>query len=194
MLLAEMKNQDPTQPMDPTAMVSQLATISQVGQAVQTNTTLASLLSSTQLTQAELAVGSTISGTDVEFGRDDLGPGDVGQRHFGRRDGDAFQRQYGGARQRRDGAMNEADALDVIQSALWMVIVGAGPAIGAAMVVGVVIALLQALTQVQEMTLTFVPKIVTIFLVVALTGSFIGGQFYLFTENVYGRIEHGFGR
>ena len=58
--------------------------------------------------------------------------------------------------------MNEADALDVIQSALWMVIVGAGPAIGAAMVVGVAIALLQALTQVQEMTLTFVPKIVAI--------------------------------
>jgi flagellar biosynthetic protein FliQ len=90
--------------------------------------------------------------------------------------------------------MNEADALDIIQSALWMVIVGGGPAIGAAMVVGVAIALLQALTQVQEMTLTFVPKIVTIFLVVALTGSFVGGQFYLFTENVYGRIEHGFGR
>ena len=56
--------------------------------------------------------------------------------------------------------MNEGDALDLIQSAIWMVIVGAGPAVGAAMVVGVVIALLQALTQVQEMTLTFVPKIV----------------------------------
>ena len=65
MLLAEMKNQDPTQPMDPTAMVSQLATISQVGQAVQTNTTLASLLTSSQLTQAELAVGGTISGPDA---------------------------------------------------------------------------------------------------------------------------------
>ena len=65
MLLAEMKNQDPTQPMDPTAMVSQLATISQVGQAVQTNTTLSSLLSTNQLTQAELAVGSTISGPDA---------------------------------------------------------------------------------------------------------------------------------
>ena len=90
--------------------------------------------------------------------------------------------------------MNEADALDVIQSALWMVVVGAGPASGAAMVVGVAIALLQALTQIQEMTLTFVPKMVAIFLVVAMTGSFIGGQFYLFTENVYGRIEHGFGR
>ena len=90
--------------------------------------------------------------------------------------------------------MNEGDALDVIQSAIWMVIVGAGPAVGAAMVVGVTIALLQALTQIQEMTLTFVPKIVVIFLVVSLTGSFIGAQFYLFTENVYARIEHGFGK
>ncbi len=64
LLMAEMKNQDPTQPMDPTAMVSQLATISQVGQAVQTNTTLASLLTTSSLTQAELAVGSTMTSSD----------------------------------------------------------------------------------------------------------------------------------
>jgi flagellar biosynthesis protein FliQ len=88
--------------------------------------------------------------------------------------------------------VTEGDALDVIQSAIWMIIIGAGPAVGSAMAVGVVIALMQALTQVQEMTLTFVPKIVVIFAVVSLTASFIGGQFYLFTENVYGRIEHGF--
>ena len=37
--MAEMKNQDPTQPMDPSQMVSQLATVSEVGQAVQTNST-----------------------------------------------------------------------------------------------------------------------------------------------------------
>jgi flagellar biosynthetic protein FliQ len=42
------------------------------------------------------------------------------------------------------------------------------------------------------MTLTFVPKIVVIFAVVSLTASFIGGQFYVFTENVYSRIERGF--
>ena len=90
--------------------------------------------------------------------------------------------------------MNEGDALDIIQSAIWIAIVGAGPAIGAAMVVGVTIALLQALTQVQEMTLTFVPKIVAILLVVSLSASFVGGQFYRFTENVYARIEHGFAR
>jgi flagellar biosynthetic protein FliQ len=88
--------------------------------------------------------------------------------------------------------MNEADALDLIRAAIWTIIVGSGPAVAAAMVVGIVVALIQALTQVQEMTLTFVPKIVVIFLVVSLTAPFIGGQVYAFTEMVYGRIEKGF--
>ncbi|MGA2042249.1 MAG: flagellar biosynthesis protein FliQ [Roseiarcus sp.] len=88
--------------------------------------------------------------------------------------------------------MNEADALDLIQAAIWTIIVGSGPAVIAAMAVGIVVALIQALTQVQEMTLTFVPKIVVIFIVVSLTAPFIGGQVYTFTEMVYGRIEKGF--
>ena len=46
--------------------------------------------------------------------------------------------------------MNEGDAVDLVQSAIWMVVLGAGPAVGAAMLVGVVIALLQALTQMIE--------------------------------------------
>ena len=64
LLMAEMKNQDPTQPMDPAQMVSQLATVSEVGQAVQTNTNLASLLTATSLTQAEQLVGQTITSSD----------------------------------------------------------------------------------------------------------------------------------
>ena len=62
--MAEMKNQDPTQPMDPAQMVSQLATVSEVGQAVQTNTNLASLLTATSLTQAENLIGKTITSAD----------------------------------------------------------------------------------------------------------------------------------
>jgi flagellar biosynthetic protein FliQ len=88
--------------------------------------------------------------------------------------------------------MNQADALDIVQSALWTVIVASGPAVGAAMFVGIVIALLQALTQVQEMTLTFVPKIVAILLVSALTAPFVGAVIYSFAEQVYSRIEIGF--
>ena len=51
--------------------------------------------------------------------------------------------------------MNEGDVLDLLQMSIWMVIVAAGPVVLASMTVGVAIALLQALTQVQEMTLTF---------------------------------------
>jgi flagellar biosynthesis protein FliQ len=90
--------------------------------------------------------------------------------------------------------MNEADALDLIQSAIWTIIVGSGPAVGAAMAVGIIIALIQALTQVQEMTLTFVPKIIVVFAVISLMAPFIGSHFYAFTESVYGRIEKGFGQ
>src|SRR6202034_1698120 len=64
LLMAEMKNQDPTQPMDPSQMVSQLATVSEVGQAVQTNTTLSSLLTSSSLSQAEQLIGRTVTSAD----------------------------------------------------------------------------------------------------------------------------------
>ena len=88
--------------------------------------------------------------------------------------------------------MNERDALDIVQQAIWTIIVASGPAVGAAMFVGVVIALLQALTQVQEMTLTFIPKILVMLIVVAATGSFMGAHIFAFTEVLYGRIERGF--
>jgi flagellar biosynthetic protein FliQ len=88
--------------------------------------------------------------------------------------------------------MNERDALDIVQQAIWTIIVVSGPAVGAAMLVGIIIALLQALTQVQEMTLTFIPKIVVMLIVVAVSGSFIGAHIYAFTELLYSRIEHGF--
>jgi len=88
--------------------------------------------------------------------------------------------------------MNEADALDLARAAIWMAILGAGPAVGAAMVVGLIVALLQALTQIQEMTLTFVPKIIAVLAAIYLTASFVGGQFSIFTSNVYSRIETGF--
>ncbi len=88
--------------------------------------------------------------------------------------------------------MNEADALDIVQYAIWTVLVASGPAVVVAMVVGVGIALVQALTQVQEITLTFVPKIVAIMLTVAFSAPFVGGQISSFTTVVFQRIETGF--
>jgi flagellar basal-body rod modification protein FlgD len=64
LLMTELQHQDPTQPMDPTQMVSQLATVSDVGQAVQANKTLSAMLTSNSLAQAEMLVGQTITSTD----------------------------------------------------------------------------------------------------------------------------------
>jgi len=88
--------------------------------------------------------------------------------------------------------MNEADALDILQAAIWTIIVASGPAVAAGMVVGVVIALIQALTQVQEMTLTFVPKILAIMITIGISAPFVGAQINLFTNLVFSRIQSGF--
>ncbi|MGB3538906.1 MAG: flagellar biosynthesis protein FliQ [Mesorhizobium sp.] len=88
--------------------------------------------------------------------------------------------------------MNEADALDIVQFAVWTVLTASAPVVLVAMAVGIGIALIQALTQIQEITLTFVPKIVAIMLVVALTGPFIGSQISAFTNVIFERIQTGF--
>jgi flagellar basal-body rod modification protein FlgD len=64
MLIAEIQNQDPTQPMDPTQSVTQLATFAGVQQSMQTNVTLSSMLTSSSLSQAELLIGQTITSAD----------------------------------------------------------------------------------------------------------------------------------
>ena len=64
LFIAELKNQDPTSPMDPTQQVSQLASFSAVEQQVQTNTTLTSMLNNAYLSQAESAIGKTVSSSD----------------------------------------------------------------------------------------------------------------------------------
>ncbi len=64
LLVQELKNQDPTSPSDPTQYLSQIATFSNVQQAVQSNTTLSSILTNTALTQAEGVVGKIVTSSD----------------------------------------------------------------------------------------------------------------------------------
>ena len=88
--------------------------------------------------------------------------------------------------------MNEADALDIMQAAIWTILIASGPAVLVAMIVGVLIAFVQALTQIQEMTLTFVPKIVAILVTIGITAPFIGAQINLFATMVFSRVQSGF--
>ncbi len=89
--------------------------------------------------------------------------------------------------------MTELDFFDLMRDTIWTALQIAAPALIAALVVGLGIALFQALTQVQEMTLTFVPKIVAIVIAMAvfLPGMYAGLAAY--TERVMGMIVTGAG-
>lgn len=64
LLLAQMRNQDPTEPIDPTTQLAQLASFSQVEQAIKTNAKLDALLASSALAQADGVIGRTITSAD----------------------------------------------------------------------------------------------------------------------------------
>ncbi|WP_425530909.1 flagellar hook assembly protein FlgD [Mesorhizobium retamae] len=64
LLMAQMKNQDPTKPMDSTEYVAQLAQFSQVEQSVQMNTKLEYILQSSALSQADSLIGRQLTSAD----------------------------------------------------------------------------------------------------------------------------------
>jgi flagellar basal-body rod modification protein FlgD len=64
LLMAQMKNQDPTEPMKSTEYMAQLATFSQVEQTVQSNAKLDALLASSALSQADSVIGRTVTTAD----------------------------------------------------------------------------------------------------------------------------------
>lgn len=70
--------------------------------------------------------------------------------------------------------MTGLQVLDIARDGIWVMILVAAPMMIAGLVVGVVIALFQALTQIQEMTLVFVPKIIAIFVVMLIALPFMG--------------------
>jgi flagellar biosynthetic protein FliQ len=70
--------------------------------------------------------------------------------------------------------MNGAQVLDIARDGIWVMILVAAPMMIVGLVVGVVIALFQALTQIQEMTLVFVPKIIAIFITMIIALPFMG--------------------
>ncbi|WP_319413489.1 flagellar biosynthesis protein FliQ [uncultured Cohaesibacter sp.] len=70
--------------------------------------------------------------------------------------------------------MTGPEMLDIAREGVWVLIKIASPPMVVGLVIGVVIALFQALTQIQEMTLVFVPKIIAIFLTILITMPFFG--------------------
>ncbi|MEP0232989.1 MULTISPECIES: flagellar biosynthesis protein FliQ [Stappiaceae] len=80
--------------------------------------------------------------------------------------------------------MTGGEVLDIAREGVWTMILVAGPTMVVGLVVGVVIALFQALTQIQEMTLVFVPKILAIFVTLLITMPFMGQLLASFTARI----------
>ena len=70
--------------------------------------------------------------------------------------------------------MSGGEVLDIARDGIWVMIIVSAPMMIMGLVVGVVIALFQALTQIQETTLVFVPKIVAIFITMIIALPFMG--------------------
>lgn len=84
--------------------------------------------------------------------------------------------------------MNALEVIDLIRDALYVLMKVSAPLMLVALIVGLAVALFQALTQIQEMTLTFVPKIVAIFLSIIIFLPFMLETLMSFTEEITDKI------
>lgn len=84
--------------------------------------------------------------------------------------------------------MTGAEVLDIGREAIWLTVIMAAPCMLVGLAVGFGVSLLQTLTQIQEQTLVYVPKILSIFVALLLFLPIMGGLLGRFTEDVFVRI------
>ncbi|WP_262689664.1 flagellar biosynthesis protein FliQ [Kordiimonas aestuarii] len=87
--------------------------------------------------------------------------------------------------------MTGPDVLEVARDALIVLLLTAGPILAVGLMVGVAIAFFQTLTQLQEMTLTFVPKIIAVFTVLLIALPYMGRNLSAFMLRISERIISG---
>lgn len=84
--------------------------------------------------------------------------------------------------------MDTAAVVDLGRQALWMTMLLSAPLLGVALVVGLVIGILQAATSINEMTLSFIPKLIAMGLTLALIGSWQLTTLVDYTRSIFQRI------
>lgn len=86
--------------------------------------------------------------------------------------------------------MEAAEIIDICREAIYVLIVVSAPLMVVALLVGLVIALFQALTQIQEATLTFVPKILAMLVTLSLLLPFMFETLVTFNDKLHEKIVH----
>ena len=76
----------------------------------------------------------------------------------------------------------------LLRDGVFQILLMAAPVLGSALIVGLIVAVFQATTSIQEQTLTFVPKLVTILIVLALLGGWMFTSMRQYTINIFSAI------
>ena len=84
--------------------------------------------------------------------------------------------------------MNMSEALSILQTAFLVLLKIAGPVLMIALIVGLIVSIIQAATQIQEQTLSFVPKLLAIIAALIITGNFILNTLIEFTQSIFQTI------
>ena len=86
--------------------------------------------------------------------------------------------------------MDEAFLISLTQSSIMVMLIIAGPILLVSLLIGTIISLIQSATQANEATLTFIPKIVGIGLVILLLGSWMAQQIIVFTTGIFNSLPN----
>ena len=86
--------------------------------------------------------------------------------------------------------MNEGSVIDIAVQAILLATKLAAPILGVSLAIGLFVGLIQSATQIQEQTLTFVPKLAGVSLVIVITGHWMLSQIISFTQGLFEMIPH----
>lgn len=86
--------------------------------------------------------------------------------------------------------MEFSEALEMGRTTFWMALTTSAPILGIGLLVGLVISLFQAVTQLQEQTLTFVPKIAAMAVAAAIFVPWIAERMVLYAQEMFGPMAH----
>ncbi len=84
--------------------------------------------------------------------------------------------------------MSTGDVVNITIQAVWLIIKCSAPMLISSLVIGLIISIFQTVTSIQEQTLTFVPKLLVILLVLILTGDWIMNNIVGFIDNLYSQF------
>lgn len=86
--------------------------------------------------------------------------------------------------------MSTGVVIDIAREALWLIIKCAAPLLLVSLIVGLVISIFQTVTSIQEQTLTFVPKILSIFITLILCGGWIMDNIVSFMQRLFENFSY----